>query len=92
MYSFYDWLLPLSFMLERFSHVVCTVLENSFSMLNGPLCDYATFIFLTYCCWAFGLFSTILNCAANKILVDFFFLVDIHISGGFMPRSRMARL
>ena len=36
--------------------------------------------------------ATILNCAANEILVDsFFFLVDIHIFDGFMPRSGTAR-
>lgn len=36
--------------------------------------------------------ATILNCAANKILVDSFFLVDLHIFDGFKPRSGTARV
>lgn len=36
--------------------------------------------------------ATILNCAANKILVDsFFFFEDLHNFDGFMPRSGTAR-
>ena len=44
-YSFYDWLLCLSFMLEGFSQVACTVLENLFSLLNNPLCEYLFILF-----------------------------------------------
>ena len=32
-------------MLEGFSQVVCTVLENVFSLLNNPLCEYLFILF-----------------------------------------------
>ena len=74
------FLLPV---LERASHVVRTVLGDSFLLLNRPLRESTTFIF------------PLSNCTAKKNPCRFFFgggYVDIHISDRLMPGSRMVRL
>ena len=83
MYSFYDWLLSLDFMLERDRHVVYRVPENSFLLhyVNVP----HSFILLKLCCkekyLQILLGMRVCVCGGGRSGID------SHISDWLMPRT-----
>lgn len=87
MYSFYNWLLSLDFMLERASHVVYRVPENSFLLhyVNVP----HSFIPLKLCCKEKYL-QILLGMCVFVCVGGGRSGIDTHISDWLMPR--MARL